>query len=125
MSANRFAKPFFLVLGWVCVLLGLLGIALPLLPTTPFLIVAVWAFSRASPELAERIRNHPKAGPYIRDWQDHGVIPLKAKVLATLMMSATAVALFIFATPVWIPAVAAGVMAVVGIYIWTRPSRWR
>ena len=123
MSANRFAKPFFLALGWISVLLGLVGIALPILPTTPFLIVAVWAFSKASPELAEKIRYHPTAGPYIRDWQDHGVIPLRAKMLATAMMLGAAAVLFFWSSILWVPAVAAGIMAAVGVYIWTRPSR--
>ena len=55
--------------------IGAMGIVMPLFPTTPFLLVAVWAFSRSSPEMAEKIRNHPIAGAYIRDWEDDGVIP--------------------------------------------------
>ncbi|MBL8791481.1 MAG: YbaN family protein [Rhizobiales bacterium] len=124
MNINRLAKPLYLLLGWVCVLLGLAGIIMPILPTTPFLLVAVWAFSRGSPVLAEKIRNHPQAGPYIRDWEDHGVIPLKAKLLATAMMAAMAAALFFWATlPLWFPVVMTSVMVLVGVYIWTRPSR--
>ena len=123
MSFERLVKPLYLLLGWVCVLLGLAGIAMPILPTTPFLLVAVWAFSRASPALAEKIRNHPQAGPYIRDWQDHGVIPLRAKWLATAMMSAMAIVLFVWSTlPLWFPLGMAAAMVLVGIYIWTRPS---
>ena len=63
-------KPLLLGTGWLCVGLGALGVVMPLFPTTPFLLVAVWAFSRSSPELAEKIRNHPVVGPFIRDWQD-------------------------------------------------------
>jgi uncharacterized membrane protein YbaN (DUF454 family) len=122
MSAMRFSKPLYLALGWLCVGLGLLGIALPILPTTPFLIVAVWSFSRSSPELAAKIRNHPAAGPYIRDWQDYGVIPRKAKILATLMMTGTAAMLFLWSTaPVWLSAALSLGMGLVGAYIWSRP----
>ena len=81
-------KPLLLGTGWLCVGLGALGVVMPLFPTTPFLLVAVWAFSRSSPELAEKIRNHPVVGPFIRDWQDAGVIPTKAKVFAVVMMAA-------------------------------------
>ena len=63
------------------------GIILPILPTTPMLLVAVWAFSKSSPELAEKIRSHRVFGPPVRDWQDHGVISLKAKSLAIAVMA--------------------------------------
>ncbi len=81
-------------------------------------------FSKASPALAEKIRNHPQAGPYIRDWQDHGVIPLRAKWLATAMMSAMAAVMVFWSTlPFWFPVLMIVAMVLVGIYIWTRPSR--
>ncbi len=124
MNAMRLAKPLYLTLGWLCVALGLVGIALPVLPTTPFLLVAVWAFSRSSPETAERLRNHPQAGPYIRDWQDFGVIPLTAKLLASLMM-ATAGAFFVFwsGLPAWLAYTLVGIMCAIAAYIWTRPQK--
>jgi uncharacterized protein len=117
------ARILYLGLGWLSVGLGIIGIILPILPTTPFLLVAVWAFSRSSPELAEKLRNHPKAGPYIRAWQDHGVIPRMGKVLATLMMTATMVYLAAFSTlPLWAVLIAAVVFASVEMFILSRPS---
>jgi uncharacterized membrane protein YbaN (DUF454 family) len=124
MNAMRLAKPLYLALAWICVALGLVGIALPILPTTPFLLVSVWAFSRSSPEMAERLRNHPQAGRYIRDWQDYGVIPLTAKILATLMMTGAGVFFAGFSSlPAWLAYVFIAVMCGVGIYIWSRPSQ--
>jgi uncharacterized protein len=114
---------FYLGLGWLSVGLGIIGIILPILPTTPFLLVAVWAFSRSSPELAEKLRNHPKAGPYIRAWQDHGAIPVVGKVLAVTMMTVMGIYLAGFSVlPGWAALVACVGMFAVGIYIVTRPN---
>ena len=75
MNWQAMGRPFYIGIGWICVGLGILGIVFPLFPSSPFLLVAIWAFSKSSPELAEKIRNHPVAGPAIRAWQDEGVIP--------------------------------------------------
>jgi uncharacterized protein len=117
-------RPLLLGTGWLCVGLGLLGVVLPLLPTTPFLLVAVWAFSKSSPELAEKIRGHRIAGPYVRDWQDQGVIPVQAKVLAVSMMAA-AVAYMHFGAhaPSWAVGAALVVILMISAFIVTRPGR--
>jgi uncharacterized protein len=110
----------------MCVGLGAVGVIMPLFPTTPFLLVAVWAFSKSSPEMAERIRNHRIAGPYVRDWQDEGVIPLGAKLAALAMMAATLAYLALVAkVPNWGLASAGSVMLAAAIFILTRPSRRR
>lgn len=97
---------------------------MPLFPTTPFLLVAVWAFSKSSPEMAERIRNHRLAGPYIRDWQDEGVVPPGAKIAATTMMTAMLAYLHFWSgAPGWVVAIAAAVMLAAAAFILTRPSR--
>jgi uncharacterized protein len=116
-------KIFYLGLAWLCVGLGIIGIILPIFPTTPFLLVAVWAFSKSSPEMAEKLRNHPKAGRYIRDWQDHGAIPLVGKVMAISMMTVMAIYLVGFSQlPTWAGLLACFVLSGVGVYIFTRPS---
>jgi uncharacterized protein len=117
-------KIFYLGLGWLCVGLGVVGIIMPILPTTPFLLLAVWAFGKSSPEMAEKLRNHPKAGPYIRDWQDHGVIPPLGKTLAVVMMSAMGIYLTGFSVlPGWAALAVCLLLIAVGIYILTRPSK--
>lgn len=124
MKALR--NPFFLGLGWFCVGLGALGIALPFLPTTPFLLVAVWAFSKSSPELAERIRNHRLAGPFVRDWQDEGIIPPGAKVLAMVMMASSLAYIALGSgAPAWVVWGWALVVAGAATFILTRPGRRR
>lgn len=74
-------------LGWFSLGVGIIGALLPVMPTVPFLIVAVWAFSRSSHQLRDRILHHPKFGPPIRAWQERGVINRMAKVWATLAMA--------------------------------------
>lgn len=117
------ARYVYMALGFVCVGLGAIGIILPVLPTTPFLIVAVWAFGRASPALAERIRQHHRYGPYIVAWETYGVIPTFAKVLAVVMMSASYTWIVLTtATPLPVKLLLAAILAALAIYIVTRPG---
>jgi uncharacterized protein len=121
MSLRQF---LYLGFGWLCLGLGFCGIIMPILPTTPFLLVAVWAFSRSSPELAEKIRNHKTLGPPIRAWQDHGAIPPLGKILAVLMMSGMSYYLLAFSgLPLWAAGTACLCMAAIAAYVLTRPSR--
>lgn len=119
-------RPLLLGTGWLCVGLGMLGIVMPLLPTTPFLLVAIWAFSRSSPEMAEKIRSHPLAGRYVRDWEDEGVIPTGAKIIAIVMMS-TMFGYLYFGTsaPAWAVIAAGLTMAGAAAYVLSRPSKRR
>ena len=120
---SRIARHGFQALGWFCLGLGGLGIILPILPTTPFLLVAVWAFSKASPELAERIRAHPRYGPYILAWENYGVIPNFAKVLAVLMMSGSFAWLYLGTEAPLAVKIGVGItLLAVAVYIVTRPG---
>ncbi len=120
---KRFSKPFYLLLGWFCVGLGIVGVVLPVVPTTPFLIVALWAFTRSSPKLAARLRSHPTFGPYLRDWQDHGVIPTRAKILALITMSSSIILMTMFSPLPFIALILmAALMSSIAIYIVSRPG---
>lgn len=76
-------------LGSACVGLAVIGVFLPLLPTTPFLLLAAACFARSSPAHYERLLAHPRFGPLIRDWRAHGTIPRRAKFLAVPLVIAT------------------------------------
>jgi uncharacterized membrane protein YbaN (DUF454 family) len=75
-----------LTVGWLSVVLGVVGIFLPVLPTTPFLLLAAACFARSSERFYNWLVNHPKLGPWIRDYLEGNGIPLKGKVYAIGLM---------------------------------------
>jgi uncharacterized membrane protein YbaN (DUF454 family) len=77
----------FLALGSVFMLTGFVGAFLPVLPTTPFLILAAGCFARSSPKLENWLLTHPRFGPVLRSWRERGAIPRKAKALACIGMA--------------------------------------
>src|SRR5690606_18963126 len=79
--------------------LGLVGLAVPVLPTVPFLIVAAWAAGKSSPALERRLLAHPRYGPQIRAWRERGAVPRRAKWLASLAMIASAAVMQLTAAP--------------------------
>ncbi|MGH8436346.1 MAG: YbaN family protein [Pseudomonas sp.] len=82
-SAVRYAL---LTIGWLSVVLGVIGIFVPVLPTTPFLLLAAACFARSSQRFYHWLVGHPKLGPWIRDYLDGNGIPLKGKVYAIGLM---------------------------------------
>ncbi len=79
-------KLLWLVLAWLCFGLGFIGAFIPVLPTTPFLILSAFLFSKSSPRLHAWILSLPIAGPGIRDWKHNRVIRPRAKILASSML---------------------------------------
>ncbi|NRA85970.1 MAG: YbaN family protein [Rhizobiales bacterium] len=88
MGNNKFnAKSiFYLTLGYVSFALGFIGIFLPILPTTPFMIVALWAFSKGSKKMHNWLLNHPRFGESLQNWETHKIIPMKAKLTALIFI---------------------------------------
>jgi len=80
-------------LGWLCVGFGFVGIFVPGVPTTIFLIIALWAFTKSSEKLRHWLLHHKRFGPILNNWQKHKVVPRRAKILMVILMS-SAVVLF-------------------------------
>jgi uncharacterized protein len=111
-----------LVSGLVAMALGLVGIILPLLPTTPFLLLAAFCFARSSPALHDWIVHHPRLGPPLQDWRHHGAISRKAKIAAVAMLT------FALGTGILadlgprVLAIQGVILIAVAIFLLTRPS---
>lgn len=82
-------KIFLIAVGWLAVLLGVLGIFLPLLPTTPFLLLASACFARGSTRMHHWLQTNRVFGKYLRDYENGKGIPLRAKVWILLFMWAS------------------------------------
>lgn len=111
----------YLIGGIVSVVLGIIGIALPIMPTVPFLILAAWCFGKSNPAFEQRLLHHPHYGPHIRRWRERGAIARVGKIGATLAFAGSVTAGFWFLTWPW-PLVPAGIALLSLTWIWTRPD---
>ncbi len=110
------------VAGGLALLLGIIGIALPLLPTTPFLLLAAFCFSRGSQRLHDWLLAHPRFGPPIQDWRDHGAISRKGKALAVVAMAAAFLGALAFGASREVLVIQAVVLGLVALFLLTRPE---
>ena len=109
-------------LGWVCVAIGSAGLVLPLLPGVPFLIVALWAFSKGSGRLHRWLHTHAVYGPLLDSWSRHRVIPPRAKLAAMAGMGFALALLVAGGAHLAIVLAVAGIMAACAAYVLSRPS---
>jgi uncharacterized protein len=109
-------------LAVLALLLGFIGIFLPLLPTVPFVLLAAWAASHGWPALETWLLAHARFGPPLRRWRESGAVPRRAKWAATLAMGVSATILVLLAQPAWLKVGAITTMAVVGTWLWRRPE---
>lgn len=108
--------------GLVLVGLGIIGMVLPVMPTTIFFILALACFTRSSPKLAAWLLNHPRYGATLNDWQEHKIVPIKAKWYAGIGMLFGFVILFMSSPAAWVLLVVAVIECSVMIYLLSRPS---
>lgn len=116
-------RAVYLCIGLLFVGLGALGAVLPVLPTTPFLLISLWAFARSSVRLERWLLEHRRFGPRLVAWRAHRVIPLGVKLTSWGSMVASLTTMFLLGSPWQAMVGAASVMAIGAVYIATRPSR--
>ncbi len=92
-------KTICIISGTISLVLGVIGIFVPLLPTTPFLLLTAALYFRGSPRLYQWLLHHKYFGPYIRNFRENKAIPLRAKVISLLLMWGTMLYCIFFLIP--------------------------
>ena len=119
---NHAVRATWLVVGLLALALGVLGIFLPLLPTTPFVLLAAFAFANSSEKLHAWLINHRVFGRMIDNWQRYGAISKPAKTAAVTSMVGVLALSVILDAPVIIIAIQAVVLSASACYVLSRPS---
>lgn len=120
---NGIVRRLIFALGAVSVALGVIGVFLPLLPTTPFLILAAWCFLKSSPKAHEWLYRQPKIGVALRDWDERGAIALPTQILAVSMIFISLIFMWLKIPKLWLKSGLTVVMVGVSIFILTRPRK--
>ena len=121
---HRSLRAGWLVLGFLCVGLGIIGAFVPLMPTTIFIILAAGCFARSSPRLENWLLDHPKFGPTLRAWRAHRAVPRRAKIAACVGMATGYGIFFVLVRPgLWLGAGGAVVFLMCALFLVTRPER--
>ena len=121
-QAPRRTRWLWWLLAYASLALGVIGVVVPGLPTVPFVLLSAFAAARGSQRLHARLLADRRFGPMIRDWQAQGAVSRRAKWLATTMMSACAVVMFLTAPKLWMAATGTAIMVVVAMWLWLRPE---
>jgi uncharacterized membrane protein YbaN (DUF454 family) len=120
---NRIVRTGWLALGLFCVLLGIIGAILPLMPTTIFLILAAGCFARSSPRLETWLLNHAHFGSTLRAWRANGAISRKGKIAACSGITLGYILFTVGAHPrLWLALTVAAFMLACAAYVVSRPT---
>ena len=110
-------------LGCLCVGLGFVGVFVPGIPTTIFLIIALWAFTKSSEKLRHWLLNHKRFGPILNNWQEHKVVPRRAKILMVVLMSLAVVLFYYSLQNLYLTIGLIIILVLVAIYVISLPSK--
>jgi uncharacterized membrane protein YbaN (DUF454 family) len=124
--ASPVVRALLLAAGTVCVALGLIGLFLPVLPTTPFMLLAAACYARGSKRFYYWLLSNRTFGPMIYEWRKHRSIPYRTKIGAIALMLATlGISVVFFVEPVWLKFVLAAMGVALAIWMYRLPSRDR
>jgi uncharacterized membrane protein YbaN (DUF454 family) len=110
-----------IIIGWLAVVLATLGVVLPLLPTTPFLLLATWCFARSSPRFHHWLLYRSWFGSYIRHWQDHRALPPGAKPRALIFIVLTFAVSLYLVNILWVRLLLLVMMCALLFFMWRMP----
>ena len=116
------ARRLWVATGGIALGVGMIGVVVPLLPTTPFLILAAWCFSRGSRRLHAWLIGHRTFGPPVRDWREHRAISPKSKLSAVIAVALIFALSVVLQAPTWAIVMQGIVLAGVVVFLVTRPA---
>jgi uncharacterized membrane protein YbaN (DUF454 family) len=126
LSPRRVLRMLLWCGGALALVVGVIGIFLPLLPTTPFILLAAACWARASPRFHRWLLSHPRFGPIIDDWERHRSLPRNAKRAAIgLLTFSMSITIFIVQGMLWLQLLLVAVGLCVALWLWHLPSRER
>jgi uncharacterized membrane protein YbaN (DUF454 family) len=125
-SRSRFARMLFNVAGTLALGLGILGIFLPLLPTTPFVLLAAACYARGSERFHAWLLANRTFGPMVFEWERHRSLPYRTKITAIVLMSVTlGLSIAFFVRPLWLKVALGGFGVGLAVWMYRIPSRDR
>ncbi len=124
LHSSRTVRWLLWMAGTLALLLGIVGAFLPVLPTTPFVLLAAACYAKASERFHRKLLTHRHFGPVIREWEEYGAIPMRTKKVAIGMMTLSiAVSIWVVREHLWLQVMLAFIAVTVGTWMWKRPSR--
>lgn len=124
LHSSRTVRWLLWATGTLALILGIVGAFLPVLPTTPFILLAAACYAKASERFHRKLLAHPTFGPIIHEWEEYGAIPMRTKKIAIGMMTASiAVSIWVVRDNPWLQVTLAAIAVGVGTWMWRRPSR--
>ena len=123
LVSSKGARVILVSLSFVFLTLGVIGVFLPILPTTPFILLSAYLYGRSSSRFYNWLMNHRILGPPLRNWKENGRIPFKSKVFAVIMIIGTIGFSVIYVVPILAVKILLSIVGcLVSIYIISRPS---
>lgn len=120
---NSIYRQCVFTLGVVSAGLGIVGVFLPILPTTPFMLLAAWCFVRSSEKAHQWLYRQPLIGEALRDWDRNKAISRKAKVMAVSMMTVSLIVMWMKVTIVPLKIAVTAILVSVGLFLVSRPEK--
>ena len=115
-------KIILITIGWLCVGLAFVGTFVPGIPTTIFLIVALWAFAKSSKKFHSWLLNHKRFGPILQNWESHKVVPRKAKILMVIFQISAVLIFHYSLQNIYLTAILIVTLVFVARYVLSLPS---